>query len=35
MVPMRNVPAMPFGTWTWASWCEWYMPTAGSWAVNS
>jgi len=33
--PIRNAPAMPFGTWIWASWCEWYMPTAGSRASNS
>ena len=35
IVPIRNAPAMPLGTCSCALWWEWYMPTAGSTAVNS
>ena len=27
--PIRKAPAIPLGTCFTASWCEWYMPTAG------
>jgi hypothetical protein len=33
--PMMSAPASPFGICTWPLWCEWYMPTAVSRAVNS
>src|SRR6476646_2323330 len=33
--PTWKMPSIPFGTCTWASWCEWYMPMYGLSGVNA